>query len=72
MYNRNIKVVAVGCVFAAMSGSLDPLTAVLFADVLNIFTLADEDEQRRRAALYGLLYVGLGVAGVISYTAQVT
>ena len=71
MCNRNTKLVAVGCVFAAIAGSLDPLNAVLFADVLNIFTLVDEDEQRRRAAFYGLLFFGLGVVAVISHTTQV-
>lgn len=61
----------VGILFSAIAGGVDPFTAVLFADILEIFILSDPDEQLRRSTLYGLLFLALGFVSVIAYTVQV-
>ena len=60
-----------GCLFSAIAGAIDPVNAVIFAEVLNIFTLSNPDEQSRRATLYGLLFLALGGVGLIAYIMEV-
>nr|CAB3219614.1 multidrug resistance protein 1-like [Phallusia mammillata] len=59
-----------GCFFALIAGSVDPVNAILFSEVLRIFTLSDPDEQRSNAVFYALLFVALGVAAFVAYTAE--
>uniref|UniRef100_H2ZPW6 Bile salt export pump n=1 Tax=Ciona savignyi TaxID=51511 RepID=H2ZPW6_CIOSA len=47
---------AAGCVFAAIAGAADPVNAILFAEVLTVFSLSDVEEQKSKATLYALLY----------------
>ena len=60
-----------GCCFSVVAGSIDPLNAIVFAEVLNIFTLSDSAEQERRAIIFGLLFLILGAAGFIAYICEV-
>ena len=63
--------VVVGCIFSAIAGSVDPLNAIVFAEVLNIFTLTDTEEMERQAVIYGMLFLALGGAGFIAYIFEV-
>uniref|UniRef100_H2ZPT1 Bile salt export pump n=1 Tax=Ciona savignyi TaxID=51511 RepID=H2ZPT1_CIOSA len=56
-----------GCVFAAIAGAADPVNAILFAEVLTVFSLSDVEEQKSKATLYALLFVGVGVIVFIAY-----
>uniref|UniRef100_F6S2T0 Bile salt export pump n=1 Tax=Ciona intestinalis TaxID=7719 RepID=F6S2T0_CIOIN len=61
-----------GCVFAAIAGAADPVNAILFAEVLTIFTLTDVEEQKAKAVLYALIFVGVGVVTFIAYCCEAT
>jgi len=61
-----------GCLFAAMAGSVDPINAVLLAEVLKIFTIGDKDEQSYLAMLYGLCFAALGSGALLSQTLEVS
>uniref|UniRef100_H2ZPT0 Bile salt export pump n=1 Tax=Ciona savignyi TaxID=51511 RepID=H2ZPT0_CIOSA len=61
-----------GCVFAAIAGAADPVNAILFAEVLTVFSLSDVEEQKSKATLYALLFVGVGVIVFIAYCSEVS
>uniref|UniRef100_H2ZPT3 Bile salt export pump n=1 Tax=Ciona savignyi TaxID=51511 RepID=H2ZPT3_CIOSA len=61
-----------GCVFAAIAGAADPVNAILFAEVLTVFSLSDVEEQKSKATLYALLFVGVGVIVFIAYCSEST
>uniref|UniRef100_H2ZPC0 Bile salt export pump n=1 Tax=Ciona savignyi TaxID=51511 RepID=H2ZPC0_CIOSA len=63
---------AAGCVFAAIAGAADPVNAILFAEVLTVFSLSDVEEQKSKATLYALLFVALGVTVFIAYCSEST
>uniref|UniRef100_H2ZPT2 Bile salt export pump n=1 Tax=Ciona savignyi TaxID=51511 RepID=H2ZPT2_CIOSA len=63
---------AAGCVFAAIAGAADPVNAILFAEVLTVFSLSDVEEQKSKATLYALLFVGVGVIVFIAYCSEST
>jgi len=62
----------VGCLFAAMAGSVEPVEAIIFAEVLNVFTIEDRDEQNYLAVLYGGCFVALGTGAFLAYTLEVS
>lgn len=66
-----LLLILVGCFFAAIAGSVDPLNSILFASVLTIFTEGDRSRQEYLASLYAGLFVCLGVAALIGYTLEV-
>ena len=61
----------VGTLFSAVAGSADPVSAIVFAQFLTIFTLGDPDEQTRLSIVYAGAFVGIGAAAFISYTMEV-
>uniref|UniRef100_H2ZPW4 Bile salt export pump n=1 Tax=Ciona savignyi TaxID=51511 RepID=H2ZPW4_CIOSA len=61
-----------GCVFAAIAGAADPVNAILFAEVLTVFSLSDVEEQKSKATLYALLFVAVGVIVFIAYCSEST
>uniref|UniRef100_H2ZPB9 Bile salt export pump n=1 Tax=Ciona savignyi TaxID=51511 RepID=H2ZPB9_CIOSA len=61
-----------GCVFAAIAGAADPVNAILFAEVLTVFSLSDVEEQKSKATLYALLFFALGVTVFIAYCSEVS
>uniref|UniRef100_F6S2J4 Bile salt export pump n=1 Tax=Ciona intestinalis TaxID=7719 RepID=F6S2J4_CIOIN len=61
-----------GCVFAAIAGAADPVNAILFAEVLTIFTLNDAEEQEAKAVLYGLIFVAVGVITFVACCSEAT
>uniref|UniRef100_H2ZPB5 Bile salt export pump n=1 Tax=Ciona savignyi TaxID=51511 RepID=H2ZPB5_CIOSA len=63
---------AAGCVFAAIAGAADPVNAILFAEVLTVFSLSDVEEQKSKATLYALLFFALGVTVFIAYCSEVS
>uniref|UniRef100_H2ZPW7 Bile salt export pump n=1 Tax=Ciona savignyi TaxID=51511 RepID=H2ZPW7_CIOSA len=63
---------AAGCVFAAIAGAADPVNAILFAEVLTVFSLSDVEEQKSKATLYALLFVAVGVIVFIAYCSEST
>uniref|UniRef100_H2ZPB3 Bile salt export pump n=1 Tax=Ciona savignyi TaxID=51511 RepID=H2ZPB3_CIOSA len=63
---------AAGCVFAAIAGAADPVNAILFAEVLTVFSLSDVEEQKSKATLYALLFFALGVTVFIAYCSEST
>ncbi|CAK8684370.1 unnamed protein product [Clavelina lepadiformis] len=62
----------VGCFFAMIAGAMDPVNAIVFAEVLTIFTLPSIDEQYQKAVLYGCIFLALGFAAFIAYTLEST
>jgi len=62
----------IGTLFSAVAGSADPVSAIVFAQFLTIFTLGDPDEQTRLSILYAGAFVGIGAAAFISYTMEAT
>jgi len=54
-----------------MAGSVDPVNAILFAEVLKIFTIEDKDEQNYLAVLYAGCFVALGAGAFLAYTLEV-
>ena len=61
----------VGCIFALLSGSCDPLNAIIYAEIFKTFALADPEEQYARATVLGLLYAALGFICFVGFTAEV-
>ncbi|XP_076803035.1 ATP-dependent translocase ABCB1-like isoform X3 [Clavelina lepadiformis] len=51
---------AIGCFFAIIAGAGDPLLALVFGEVLKIFTTTND--QLHRARIYSLTMFGLGVS----------
>ena len=62
----------VGCFFALIAGSVDPLNAIIFADVLKIFSIENKDEQMYDAVLFAGCFVALGAGALISSTLEVS
>jgi len=62
----------VGTLFSAIAGSADPVSAIVFAQFLTIFTLPDPDEQTRLSIVYAAAFVGVGAAAFIAYTLEAT
>ena len=61
-----------GCLFAAIAGSVDPVNAILFAEVLKIFAIEDKDQQNYLAVLYAGCFVAIGAAAFLAYTLEVS
>jgi len=61
---------AVGAITAAIAGASDPVSAILFADFLTIFTLSDADLQNRRAIEYACGFVGIGASAFLCYSIE--
>ncbi|CAK8698371.1 unnamed protein product [Clavelina lepadiformis] len=59
-----------GCIFALLSGSCDPLNAIIYAEIFKTFALADPEEQYARATVLGLLYAALGFICFVGFTAE--
>ncbi|CAH1787977.1 unnamed protein product [Owenia fusiformis] len=55
-----------GCIAALINGGEQPVFAVIFSELLNVFTDTDLKKQERDAQLYSLIFVGIGV--VILFT----
>ena len=60
-----------GTLFASIAGCSDPINAVVFADILTIFTLTDEDEQNRKIFFYSMLFLAIGAGAMIAFTTEV-
>ncbi|KAK1789017.1 hypothetical protein P4O66_014965 [Electrophorus voltai] len=56
-----------GSVGAALNGSVSPVYALLFSQVLGIFSIADMDEQRRQINGVCILFV---IVGIVSFFSQ--
>ncbi|XP_076820461.1 ATP-dependent translocase ABCB1-like isoform X2 [Clavelina lepadiformis] len=63
---------AAGLVFAAIAGSIDPLNAVVYSEVLRVFTESNREEQYRDARLHGLIFLGIGLVAFLSYLIEGT
>nr|XP_039272613.1 ATP-dependent translocase ABCB1-like isoform X3 [Styela clava] len=59
-----------GCFFSAVSGSLDPINALIFSAVLTIFTEGNVEEQGHLSVLYSCLFLALGATAFISNTLE--
>jgi len=62
----------VGCFFGLIAGSVDPLNAIIFANVLKIFSIENKDEQMYDAVLFAGCFVALGAGALISSTLEVS
>ncbi|XP_076808163.1 ATP-dependent translocase ABCB1-like [Clavelina lepadiformis] len=62
--------IIVGCCGAAVNGGVQPCFAILFSEILNVFSLNDEDLQRSQITLYSLLFVAMGLATLCASALQ--
>jgi len=61
----------VGCLFAAMAGSVEPVNAIFFAEVLKTFSIVDKDEQNFDAVFFPLCFAALGIGAFLACTLEV-
>jgi len=64
---------AVGCFAAAVNGGIQPIFAILFSGIIEIY--ADPrftQAQRDRVVLFSLLFVAIGVSALIANVIQVS
>ncbi|XP_014662073.1 PREDICTED: multidrug resistance protein 1-like [Priapulus caudatus] len=62
--------ISVGCVAAAANGAVMPMFAIIFAEVLGVFSIPDINEQERKSNLYSLMFLLIGVAAGITMFLQ--
>ncbi|KAL5007363.1 hypothetical protein ScPMuIL_016169 [Solemya velum] len=62
--------IVLGCLASIVNGGVQPAFAVIFAEILGVFSLADVEEQKKEIAMYALIFVGLGVASFITMFMQ--
>ncbi|RMZ93879.1 multidrug resistance 1, partial [Brachionus plicatilis] len=56
----------IGSIGQAMSAIIQPATALVFAEIFNLFTLTDAEKQREESLKYMGIIFGFGVAAIIS------
>nr|CAB3219617.1 multidrug resistance protein 1A-like [Phallusia mammillata] len=61
-----------GCLSAAINGGLQPVFAILFAEIIGAFAQPDEAEKNRLIVLYSLLFVAIGATAFIVNILQAT
>ena len=74
MFTRLLNIIffIVGCIAAAVNGGIQPIFAVLFSGIIEVF--ADPrflQPQRDQVVLYSLLFVAIGFAALIANIVQV-
>ncbi|WAR00099.1 MDR1-like protein [Mya arenaria] len=62
--------ILLGCLSALINGGLMPAFAIIFAEILGVFQLVDEDEQEKKITMYCLLFVGIGLLSLVTYFLQ--
>lgn len=60
-----------GCIGAAANGGIQPCFAILFSEIINVFSLPDLDQQRRQISLFAGLFVAMGAVTFIANILQV-
>lgn len=56
----------IGSVGQALSAIIQPATALVFAEIFNLFTLTDAEKQRQESLKYMGIIFGFGVAAILS------
>merc|ERR1712136_320810 len=54
--------IIIGCIAAGVNGGVQPLFAIIFADILKVFSETDPVKQKNDIILYSLLFVAMGAA----------
>jgi len=62
----------VGCIGAAVNGGIQPCFAILFSEILGVFSLVDQEKQRNQIALFSGLFVAMGGAAFFGNIIQVS
>ncbi|CAH1238854.1 ABCB1 [Branchiostoma lanceolatum] len=62
--------ILVGTFCAAINGAVNPCFAILFAEVLGAFGIADPVEQEKKTTLYALLFLAIGGGSFITMFLQ--
>ncbi|XP_078702917.1 ATP-dependent translocase ABCB1-like isoform X1 [Branchiostoma floridae x Branchiostoma belcheri] len=62
--------ILVGTFCAAINGAVNPCFAILFAEVLGAFGIADPVEQEKKTTLYALLFLAIGGGSMITMFLQ--
>ena len=60
-----------GCIGAAVNGGIQPCFAILFSEILNVFSLVNIEVQRQQIELYAGLFVAMGAAAFLANIIQV-
>nr|QIZ12948.1 multidrug resistance protein 1-like isoform 1 [Perinereis aibuhitensis] len=50
-----------GCICALINGAIQPTFAIVFSEIIAVFADLDPNEQEKRAIMYSLIFVGIGV-----------
>ena len=61
----------VGCFFALIAGAVDPVNAIIFAEVLKTFSISNKEEQSYDAVLFPLCFAALGIGSLLANTLEV-
>merc|ERR1712136_659796 len=62
--------IIVGCCACAVTGGIQPAFAILFSNVISVFSLPEGPEQQNRVNAYAGLFVALGAIQLITMTIQ--
>jgi len=54
-----------------MAGSVEPVNAIFFAEVLKTFSIVDKDEQNFDAVFFPLCFAALGIGAFLACTLEV-
>ncbi|XP_053373101.1 ATP-dependent translocase ABCB1-like isoform X2 [Mercenaria mercenaria] len=62
--------IMLGCIGSILNGGLMPAFAVIFAEILGVFSIESKDEQEKEITRYVLMFVGLAGLSLITYFLQ--
>ncbi|XP_076808833.1 ATP-dependent translocase ABCB1-like [Clavelina lepadiformis] len=72
-FNKSEKwFILLGCLAAAVNGGIQPIFAILFSEILAVFSETNESTKQARITLYALLFVAVGAATFLAYLAQLS
>lgn len=61
--------IVIGCFAALISGGVQPAFAIIFSEILGVFSMQSMNEQEKRANMFSGLFVAIGaVAGLAMFT----
>lgn len=70
MNKPELGYIILGCIAAGVNGGAQPVFAIIFADVLNVFSGTDREKQEADIILYSLLFVAIGAALFVANIVQ--
>ncbi|XP_052792183.1 ATP-dependent translocase ABCB1-like isoform X2 [Mya arenaria] len=70
MNSSEIPFILIGCFASLINGGTMPAFAIIFSEILGVFSEPDLEKQKKDIVLYAMLFVGLGVISFFAYLLQ--